>query len=113
MRATTTAAAAAAAAAAATTTTTTTTAAATAAAATAAAATATTNAVATVYCHYHYCHLDGECGMSKYPDAGDQYLAPAVRIVGGEYCEPHEFPWQVTVYSTYYSQSPSSSNPTL
>ncbi len=36
----------------------------------------------------------GACGISKYPDAGEQFLAP--RIVGGEYAEPNEFPWQVS-----------------
>ena len=36
----------------------------------------------------------GDCGKSKYSDAGEYYL-PGPRIVGGVNARPYEFPWQV------------------
>jgi len=36
----------------------------------------------------------GDCGKSKYSDAGEYYL-PDPRIVGGVNARPYEFPWQV------------------
>jgi trypsin len=39
---------------------------------------------------------DGQCGVSKYADAGNQEL-PLNRIVGGIEARPYEFPWQASV----------------
>jgi hypothetical protein len=42
-----------------------------------------------------YTCAEGECGQSKYPDAGE-YDLPSSMIVGGIEAREHEFPWQVS-----------------
>ncbi len=38
---------------------------------------------------------DGECGVSKYPDAGSGDTSPVARLLGGQDARPSEFPWMV------------------
>ena len=42
-----------------------------------------------------YSFLTGNCGVSKYSDAGS---APSAQVVGGWDARPNEFPWQISMH---------------